>query len=135
MGEVGHASWREVGLGDWELLGRSVELSDTCWGDSGRREIWLGDKEVLGRSVELGGGRRSPEVNVEAGRAKYVSITDDARVGEREQENSLDKLDMTRHKDFFESGVKTEEGTLSKGVTEKDTRTRFRVEFVGRVGT
>ena len=42
---------------------------------------------------------------------------------------------MIRHKDFFESGVKTEEGTLSKGVAEKDTRTRFGVKFVGRVGT
>ena len=42
---------------------------------------------------------------------------------------------MTGHKDFFESGVKTEEGTLSKGVVEKDTRTRFGVEFVGRVRT
>ena len=44
------------------------------------------------------------------------------------------KLGMTGHKDFFESGVKTKEGTLSKGVAEKDTRTRFGVEFVGRVG-
>ena len=42
---------------------------------------------------------------------------------------------MVGHKDFFESGVKTEKGTLSKGVAEKDTRTRFGVEFVGRVGT
>ena len=42
---------------------------------------------------------------------------------------------MMRHKDFFEGGVKTEEGTLSKGVAEKDTRTRFGVELMGRVGT
>ena len=42
---------------------------------------------------------------------------------------------MTGHKDFFESGVKIEEGTLSTGVAEKDMRTRFGVEFVGRVGT
>ena len=42
---------------------------------------------------------------------------------------------MTGHKDFFESGVKTEKGTLSKGIAEKDTRTRFGVELVGRVGT
>ena len=42
---------------------------------------------------------------------------------------------MMGHKDFFESGVKTKEGTLSKGVAEKDTRIRFGVEFVGRVGT
>ena len=53
----------------------------------------------------------------------------------RERENILHKLDMVGHKDFFESGVKTEKGTLSKGVAEKDTRTRFGVEFVGRVGT
>ena len=36
---------------------------------------------------------------------------------------------------FFESGVKTKEDTLSKGVAEKDTWTRFEVEFVRRVGT
>ena len=42
---------------------------------------------------------------------------------------------MTRHKYFFESGVKIEEGTLREGVVEKDTRTRFGVKFVGRVGT
>ena len=42
---------------------------------------------------------------------------------------------MMGHKDFFESGFKTEEGTLSKGVAEKDTHTIFGVEFVGRVGT
>ena len=41
---------------------------------------------------------------------------------------------MTGHKYFFESGVKIEEDTLSKGVAEKDTRTRFRVKVVGRVG-
>ena len=53
----------------------------------------------------------------------------------RERENILHKLDMTEHKYFFESGVKTEEGTLSKGVAKKDTQTRFGVEFVGSVGT
>ena len=42
---------------------------------------------------------------------------------------------MTRHKDSFESGIKTEKGTLSKGVAEKDTQTRLRVKFVGSVGT
>ena len=42
---------------------------------------------------------------------------------------------MTIHQDFFESGFKTEEDTISKGVAEKDTRTRLRVEFLGRVGT
>ena len=41
---------------------------------------------------------------------------------------------MTGHKDFFESEVKTEEDTLSKGVAEKDTHNRFGVEFVGSVG-
>ena len=42
---------------------------------------------------------------------------------------------MTGHKDFFKSGAKTKEDTLSKGVAEKDTWTRFKVEFVGRVRT
>ena len=42
---------------------------------------------------------------------------------------------MMGHKYFFKSGVKIEEGTMSKGVAEKDTRTRFRVEFVGRLRT
>ena len=73
-------------------------------------------------------------MNEEAGRAESISTTDDARVG-REWENIFHKIDMTGHKDFFKSEVKTEEGTLSKGVAEKDTRTRFGVEFVGRVGT
>ena len=41
-------------------------------------------------------------------------------LGGRDWENILHKLDM-RHKDFFESGVKNEEDTLSKGVAEKDT--------------
>ena len=40
---------------------------------------------------------------------------------------------MMGHKYFFESRVKTEEDTLSKGVAEKDTQIRFGVEFVGRV--
>ena len=65
-----------------------------------------------------------------------MSITGDVGVGrEREHENILHKLGMTGHKYFFKSGVKTEEGTLSKGVAEKDTQTKFGVEFVGRVGT
>ena len=42
---------------------------------------------------------------------------------------------MTGHKDFFESGVKIKEGTLSKELAKKDKHTRFGVEFVGRVGT
>ena len=32
----------------------------------------------------------------------------------REQEYIFHKLDMTRHKDFFEGRVKTEKGTLSE---------------------
>ena len=73
-------------------------------------------------------------MNDETGRAKSVSITED--VGEeRERENILNKLDMMGHKDFFESGVKIEEDTLSKGVIEKDIWTRFGVEFMGRVET
>ena len=43
------------------------------------------------------------------------------RVGGKERENILHKFDMTGHKDCFESGVKTKEDTLSKGVAEKDT--------------
>ena len=43
---------------------------------------------------------------------------------------------MIGHKYFFESGVKTEEDTLSKRIAKKDdTHTRFGVEFVGGVGT
>ena len=37
---------------------------------------------------------------------------------------------MTGHKDFIEDRVKTEKDTLSEGVTEKDTRTGFGIEFV-----
>ena len=40
--------------------------------------------------------------------------------GGREWENILHKLYMTGHKEFFESGVKTDEDTLSKGEAEKD---------------
>ena len=50
------------------------------------------------------------------------------------EEKILHKLDMMRHKYFFESGVKTKEDTLSKEVVKKDTHTRFGVKFVGRVG-
>ena len=41
---------------------------------------------------------------------------------------------MTKHKDFFEGKVKTEKGTLSEGVAEKDTRIGFWIEFMGRMG-
>ena len=42
---------------------------------------------------------------------------------------------MTGHKVFFfEDRIKTEKGTLSEGVTEKDIRIRFGIEFVGRIG-
>ena len=40
---------------------------------------------------------------------------------------------MTRHKYFVEYRIKTKKGTLSEGVTEKDTKTRFRIEFVGSI--
>ena len=40
---------------------------------------------------------------------------------------------MTGHKDFFEGRVKTEKDTVSEGVTKKDTRIRFGIEFVGRI--
>ena len=56
-------------------------------------------------------------------------------LGWGEWENIFHKLDMTGHKDFFKSMVKIEEGTLSKGVAEKDTWTRFGVKFVERVET
>ena len=42
---------------------------------------------------------------------------------------------MTGHKEFVESGIKAKKGTLSEGVVEKDTRTGFGIEFVGRIGT
>ena len=42
---------------------------------------------------------------------------------------------MMGHKGFFEGRVKTEKGTLSEGLIEKDTRTGFRIEFVGRIWT
>ena len=42
---------------------------------------------------------------------------------------------MIGHKDFFEGRVKIEKGTLSKGLTEKDTWTGFGIKFVGRIGT
>ena len=41
---------------------------------------------------------------------------------------------MTGHKDFFEDMVKQRD-TLSEGVTKKDIRTGFGIEFVGRIGT
>ena len=85
---------------DGEGLKRSVELDDTCWGDVGRREVGLGDGEVRGRSVELGGAGRSLEVNNEARKAESLSITEDVGMG-GERENNLLKLDMTGHKDFF----------------------------------
>ena len=37
--------------------------------------------------------------------------------------------------DFFKGRVKIEKVTLSEGVTKKDTRTRFWIEFVGRIWT
>ena len=42
---------------------------------------------------------------------------------------------MMGHKGFLEDRVKIEKGTLSEEVTEKDTRTGFGIEFVGRIGT
>ena len=42
---------------------------------------------------------------------------------------------MTGHKEFVESGIKAEKGTLSEGVAEKDTRTGLEIEFMGRIGT
>ena len=131
--------------GATEVPKRSVELNDarrspkvTNEQDGGR-----GDGEVLKRAIKLAGGvGMSPEVNDEAGITDSMSITSNvgvrgggrARKG-RERENILHKLDMLGHKDFFKSGVKIEEGTLSKGVAEKGTQTRFGAEFVRKVGT
>ena len=42
---------------------------------------------------------------------------------------------MTGHKGFLEDRVKIEKDTPSEGVTEKDTKTRPEIEFVGRIGT
>ena len=42
---------------------------------------------------------------------------------------------MTRHKYFVEDRVIPEKGTLSEGVTDKDTMTEFGIKFVGRIGT
>ena len=44
-------------------------------------EVGLGDEEVLERSVELDGVGRSPEVNEEEEREEFVSITGVAGVG------------------------------------------------------
>ena len=41
---------------------------------------------------------------------------------------------MTGHKYFFKGRVISEKATLSEGVTKKDTRTGFGIEFVGRIG-
>ena len=42
---------------------------------------------------------------------------------------------MMGHKDFFEERVITKKDTLSEGVTEKDIKTGFEIEFMGRIGT
>ena len=55
--------------------------------------------------------------------------------GRCELEYVFHELDITGHKDCFESWVKTEKGNLSEGVSEKYTSLGFRMEFVGRLGT
>ena len=47
-------------------------------------------------------------------------------------ENSFYKLYMMVHKEFVETMIKANKGTLSKGLVEKDTRTEFGIEFVGK---
>ena len=42
---------------------------------------------------------------------------------------------MMGHKEFVESGIKEKKGTLSECVAKKNTRTRFGIEFVERIGT
>ena len=41
---------------------------------------------------------------------------------------------MMGHKDFFEDRVKTEKGTLSEVVNDKDTRTGFGIKFMEIIG-
>ena len=53
----------------------------------------------------------------------------------RERKYIFHKLNMTGHKGFFEGRFKLEKDTLSEGVTEKDKRTGFGIEFLGRIGT
>ena len=64
-----------------------------------------------------------------------MSITNVVEVERDANGNTFHKLDMTGHKDTFEGRVKTEKGTLSEGVTEKDIRIGFGIEFMGRIGT
>ena len=42
---------------------------------------------------------------------------------------------MTGHEGFLEDRVKTKKGILGEGGTEKDTRTGFGIEFMGRIRT
>ena len=51
-------------------------------------QVGQGDGEVLGRSVELDSAKRSLEVNEEAGREESVSTTDDEGVGKRKGKHS-----------------------------------------------
>ena len=72
-------------------------------------------------------------MNDEVGRVESMSITDNVGVGRKRTGKILHKIDVSGHKYFFENVIKTEEGTLSRGVVKKDTQTRFGVKFVGRV--
>ena len=65
--------------------GRSVELggSERSFEVNNEREVGRGDREVLERSIELDDAGRSLEVNDEAGKADFVSLTDDVGVGRK----------------------------------------------------
>ena len=65
-----------------------------------------------------------------------MSIAGVAKVeGDANKNTFSHKLNMVGHEDFFEGRVKVDKGTLSEGVTKKDTRIGFGIEFVGRMGT
>ena len=62
------------GQGDWELLGRSVELGGTGWGDVGQREVGWGDWELLEGCIKLDGDRRSLKVKEEVRRSGQQEV-------------------------------------------------------------
>ena len=79
-------------------------------------------------------------MNDEAGRVESVSTTGVVEVGGDANGKTI-SLNLTLQDTkvlffiFFEDRVKTDKDTLSEGVIEKDTRTGFGIEFMGRIGT
>ena len=53
----------------------------------------------------------------------------------RMRKHRLNKTNMARHKQSLRGKIKAKISTLSEGVTEEDTRTRTRVEFVAGIGS